>query len=68
MWDLLRPGTEPVSPALAGEFLTAAPPGKSSPPYLTKTGQLQIHFSTQADYKEIKLNEWKTGRLPPKNG
>ena len=28
MWDLPRPGLEPVSPALAGGFLTAAPPGK----------------------------------------
>ena len=30
MWDLPRPGLEPVSPALAGTFLTTAPPGKSS--------------------------------------
>ena len=29
MWDLLGPGLEPVSPALAGRFLTTAPPGKS---------------------------------------
>ena len=28
MWDLPRPGLEPVSPALAGRFLTSAPPGK----------------------------------------
>ena len=28
MWDLPRPGLEPVSPALAGGFSTAAPPGK----------------------------------------
>ena len=28
MWDLPGPGLEPVSPALAGGFLTAAPPGK----------------------------------------
>ena len=28
MWDLLRPGLEPVSPALAGRFSTTAPPGK----------------------------------------
>ena len=31
MWDLPRPGLEPVSPALAGIFLTTAPPGK--PPH-----------------------------------
>ena len=28
MWDLPRPGLEPTSPALAGGFLTTAPPGK----------------------------------------
>ena len=30
MCDLPRPGLDPVSPALAGGFLTAAPPGKPS--------------------------------------
>ena len=29
MWDLPRPGLEPVSPALAGRFSTTAPPGKA---------------------------------------
>ena len=29
MWDLPRSGLEPVSPALAGGFLSTAPPGKS---------------------------------------
>ena len=28
MWDLPGPGLEPVSPALAGRFLTTAPPGE----------------------------------------
>ena len=28
MWDLPRPGLEPVSPALAGRLPTTAPPGK----------------------------------------
>ena len=28
MWDLPRPGLEPVSRALAGRFLTTVPPGK----------------------------------------
>ena len=28
MWDLPKPGLEPVSPALAGGFSTTAPPGK----------------------------------------
>ena len=29
MWDLPRPGLEPMYPALAGGFLTTVPPGKS---------------------------------------
>ena len=29
MRDLPGPGLEPMSPALAGRFLTTAPPGKS---------------------------------------
>ena len=28
MWDLPGPGLEPVTPALAGRFLTTVPPGK----------------------------------------
>ena len=28
MWEFPRPGLEPLSPALAGGFLTTAPPGK----------------------------------------
>ena len=39
MWDLPRPGLEPVSPALAGRFLTTAPPGKPS------CISFDIHFS-----------------------
>ena len=35
MWDLPRPGLEPVSPALAGRFSTTAPPGKPSRAYLS---------------------------------
>ena len=37
MWDLPRPGLEPVSPALAGRFSTTAPPGKPSSILLTST-------------------------------
>ena len=28
MWNLSRPGVEPVSPALAGRFFITGPPGK----------------------------------------
>ena len=30
MWVLPKPGTEPVTPALLGRFLTTGPPGKPS--------------------------------------
>ena len=31
MWDLPGPGSEPMSPALAGGFVTTVPPGKPPP-------------------------------------
>ena len=37
MWDLPGPGIEPVSPSLAGGFLTTVPPGKS--PEFLKMGK-----------------------------
>ena len=37
MWDLPGPGVEPVSPALAGGFLTTAPPGKLNPTHFNLT-------------------------------
>ena len=33
MWDLPRPGLEPLSPALAGRFSTTAPPAKPNSSY-----------------------------------
>ena len=35
MWDLPRPGLEPMSPASAGRFSTTAPPGKPPTCFLT---------------------------------
>ena len=43
MWDLPGPGIEPVFPALAGRFLTIAPPGKS--------------FNTKFTLKKIKTDK-----------
>ena len=37
MWDLPGPRIEHVFPALAGGFLTTAPPGKSQPCFIFKT-------------------------------
>ena len=36
MWDLPRPGLEPVSPALAGRFSTTVPPGKPRASFLSR--------------------------------
>ncbi|XP_073646576.1 tyrosine-protein phosphatase non-receptor type 2 isoform X2 [Tursiops truncatus] len=47
MWDLPGPGLEPVSPALAGGFLTTAPPGKYS------FGQI-LKWSSVIPQKEIR--------------
>ena len=38
MWDLPGPGLEPVSPALAGGFVTTAPPGKAGNTFNTTVG------------------------------
>ena len=38
MWDLLRPGIEPVSPVLADRFLSTVPPRKSRLSFLIVTG------------------------------
>ena len=40
MWDLPGPGLEPVSPALAGRFLTIVPPGKSQESSILNSGVL----------------------------
>ena len=46
MWDLPGPGLEPVSPALAGRFLTTASPGKSYPAvYFYKPIDIPGHFT-----------------------
>ena len=39
MWDLPGPGLEPVSPVLAGRFLTTTPAGKSN--YLLSNKHLE---------------------------
>ena len=52
MWDLPRPGLEPLSPALAGRLSTTAPPGK--PRYL----EILIRLATlgvQVEREESKI-------------
>ena len=41
MWDLPRPGLEPVSPALAGRLPTTAPPGKPTTDYSLNDRQVE---------------------------
>ena len=52
MWDLPRPGLEPVSPALAGRFSTTAPPGK--PLLLLLNIVLEVLATAIREGKEIK--------------
>ena len=52
-WGLLGPGLKPVSPALAGGFLTTAPPGKPKNVYMvsndhgTLEGSYYLHFRVE---------------------
>ena len=47
MWDLPGPGLEPMSPALAGRFLTTVSPGS---PYLTASFIVTIFQFFPLDY------------------
>ena len=50
MWDLLRSVLEPVSPALAGRFLTTVPPGKSLLNFLYKWIHIALHTLSSFDF------------------
>ena len=60
MWDLPRPGLEPVSPALAGGFLTTAPPGKST----ILNYRVEIYFNdfSQFTSKVVNVQGQKSGQ------
>ena len=62
MWDLPRPGLEPVSPALAGRFSTTAPPGKPDPLYFWPCFLLLIDLSrvymSEAEWMSVALFDW----------
>ena len=51
MWNLPRPGLEPVSPALAGGFSTTVPPGK--PLKLSFKTSSEVIFICTWKYKNI---------------
>ena len=48
MWDFPGPGLEPVSPALADEFLTTRPPGKPQK-YYFKANSIYLILTIGAD-------------------
>ena len=52
MWDLPRPGLEPVSPALAGRFSTTAPPRKPSDNFCSTPLRL-IWYVEMIDFPEF---------------
>ena len=65
MWDLPGPGLEPMSPALAGGFLTTAPPGK--PRKLKIEGTFSCAFSvetSQYDTRQHSLSTFSTPGTP----
>ena len=47
MWNLPRPGIEPMSPALAGGFLSTVPPGKSHG--ILKNGTNELIYKTEIE-------------------
>ena len=52
MWDLPRPGLEPVSPASAGRLSTTAPPGK---PHKSRINGLKDELEI------MNWNQWEVG-------
>ena len=48
MWDLPGPGLEPVSPALAGGFLSTVPPGK--PNILTNVNNAAMNIGVHVSF------------------
>ena len=57
MWDLSGPGFEPVSPALAGGFLTTEPPGKYLFESIDKVFPQKTDGSISQSCKHQKKNE-----------
>ena len=57
MWDLPRPGLEPVSPALAGRLSTTAPPGKPRESLIFKEKVLPFpNLPGCSDFEGISIN------------
>ena len=52
MWDLPRPGLEPVFPALAGRFPTTAPPGKPFSAFISLVCRSTRRFQTEKEKRK----------------
>ena len=52
MWDLLRPGMEPMFPALTGRFLSSLPLGKSCFIFLHLLSCVILHVSNTIYYNK----------------
>ena len=70
MWDLPGPGLKPVSPALAGGFLTTVPPGKPPCPWFwssavikSPSAHIQRYFMTKKNIHKMWLNEKKNNLI-----
>ena len=66
MWDLPGPGLEPVSPALAGGFLTTAPPGKPLSPSLPEYSCFTDFLSELPFHSEGTIQQLPCKRELPK--
>ena len=53
MWDLPRPGLEPMSPALADRFSTTAPPGKPLQKPFLISFKFHYFFPFVANYLQL---------------
>ena len=56
MWDLPGPGLEPLSPALAGGFLTTVPPGKPFPELFHHPNPVVTSCETVVQYQNQEIN------------
>ena len=65
VWDLPRPGLEPVSPALAGRLSTTAPPGK---PNTVKIWMTNSHFWKKKTYRVFKKRDMIIEPLMERHG
>ena len=64
MWDLPGPRIEPVSSALAGGFLTTAPPGKSVRAFLNKIPKAQTIKKEIGKFDNIKSKNFFVSKDP----